>query len=205
MRTDRGNILAPGLRLGPHIFVGLAILLPAFIPAFAGLADWEVVSSYSSATASEFHGIPSHRWLSLNSQRTEPRVEQRAARCGKENRVRKIAPDGMGVGQTSRLSEWGGRLACPLAWTAETGCPPPTGGTPVPLHPARAQRRYFGSLFTNRTMTLSPDHTGGLASSQNSNFPQYFSHSLRRSVQIAAPFSFKKTPRLLFRSTPGGL
>jgi hypothetical protein len=33
-------------------------LLPAFTPKnFRGLAQWEVVSSYSSATAPEFHGI----------------------------------------------------------------------------------------------------------------------------------------------------
>src|ERR1700758_2030649 len=33
-------------------------LLPAFTPeSFRGLAQWEVVSSYSSATAPEFHGI----------------------------------------------------------------------------------------------------------------------------------------------------
>ncbi len=202
MRTDRGNVLASGLRLGP-VF---SWALPSFFPPSSRFRRTGNGKSYPVTAAqlppnfTEFLRTGGYR---LNSQRTEPRVEQRAARRGKENLARKISPGGMGVGQTSRLSEWGGRLACPLAWTAETGCPPPTGGTPVPLHPARAQRRYFGSLFTKRTITLSPDHTG--ASSQNSNFPQYSFHSLRRSVQIAAPFSFKKTPRLLFRSTPGGL
>jgi hypothetical protein len=45
--VDRTNILAPGF-----------ILLPAFTPeAFRGLAQWEVVSSYSSATAPDSHGI----------------------------------------------------------------------------------------------------------------------------------------------------
>jgi hypothetical protein len=45
--VDRTNILAPGF-----------ILLPAFTPEiFRGLAHWEVVSSYSSATAPDSHGI----------------------------------------------------------------------------------------------------------------------------------------------------
>jgi hypothetical protein len=45
--VDRTNILAPGF-----------ILLPAFAPEiFRGLAQWEVVSSYSSATAPDSHGI----------------------------------------------------------------------------------------------------------------------------------------------------
>ena len=45
--VNRTNILAPGF-----------ILLPAFTPkAFRGLAQWEVVSSYSSATAPDSHGI----------------------------------------------------------------------------------------------------------------------------------------------------
>jgi hypothetical protein len=45
--VNRTNILAPGF-----------VLLPAFTPeSFQGLAQWEVVSSYSSATAPDFHGI----------------------------------------------------------------------------------------------------------------------------------------------------
>src|SRR5262249_18755726 len=32
-------------------------LVPAFTPEFWGLAHWEVVSSYSSATAPDSHGI----------------------------------------------------------------------------------------------------------------------------------------------------
>src|SRR5437773_4337420 len=51
--VDRTNILAPGVWClrGTH-------LLPAFTPEiFRGLAHWEVVSSYSSATAPDSHGI----------------------------------------------------------------------------------------------------------------------------------------------------
>ena len=36
----------------------LACLVPAFTPrSFRGLAQWEIVSSYSSATAPDSHGI----------------------------------------------------------------------------------------------------------------------------------------------------
>ena len=69
----------------PLVFGALPSFFPPSSPLSRGLAEWEVVSSYSSATASESHGIPSHRLLSLNSQRTEPRVEQRAAACSKTN------------------------------------------------------------------------------------------------------------------------
>jgi hypothetical protein len=43
---------------------------PPSPPAFRQLAFWEVVSSYSSATASGFHGIPRIHMLVLVSQRT---------------------------------------------------------------------------------------------------------------------------------------
>ncbi len=50
--VDRTNILAPGFWLRK------ARLVPAFTPErFRGLAHWEVVSSYSSATAPDSHGI----------------------------------------------------------------------------------------------------------------------------------------------------
>ena len=39
------------------------------------------------------------------------------------------------------------------------------------------------SLFTKRTITLSPDHTGGFASSHNLYCSQYAVHSARRSVR----------------------
>jgi hypothetical protein len=51
--VNRTNILAPGVwcLCGTH-------LLPAFTPeSVRGLAHWEVVSSYSSATAPDSHGI----------------------------------------------------------------------------------------------------------------------------------------------------
>src|SRR5438876_9375506 len=49
---DRTNILAPGFWLRK------AHLLPAFTPGkVSGIGTWEVVSSYSSATAPELHGI----------------------------------------------------------------------------------------------------------------------------------------------------
>lgn len=51
------------------------ILLPAFTRGLShGLANWGVVSSYSSATASGFHGVPSIESLTLNSQRSARRL-----------------------------------------------------------------------------------------------------------------------------------
>ena len=52
--VDRTNILAPGVCSGIY----RNHLLPAFTPEFfRELAQWEVVSSYSSATAPDSHGI----------------------------------------------------------------------------------------------------------------------------------------------------
>src|SRR5205814_9904706 len=68
--VDRTNILAPGVWClrGTH-------LLPAFTPEiFRGLAHWEVVSSYSSATAPDSHGISCADPLFLSSQRTGSRT-----------------------------------------------------------------------------------------------------------------------------------
>ncbi len=66
--VNRTNILAPGFRprvCGTH-------LLPAFTPeSFRGLAQWEVVSSYSSATAPDSHGISCADPLFSSSQRTD--------------------------------------------------------------------------------------------------------------------------------------
>jgi hypothetical protein len=45
--VDRTNILAPGFAFFP----------PSPPKSFRGLAQWEVVSSYSSATAPDSHGI----------------------------------------------------------------------------------------------------------------------------------------------------
>jgi hypothetical protein len=51
---DQTNILAPGFWSGTR----RTRLLPAFTSkTFRRLAHWKVVSSYSSATAPEFHGI----------------------------------------------------------------------------------------------------------------------------------------------------
>src|SRR5437016_7984035 len=57
--VERANILAPGFRV-PQI--AGCILLPAFTSELFGDWPWEVVSSYSSATAPESHGNSSHRF-----------------------------------------------------------------------------------------------------------------------------------------------
>ena len=59
----------------------------------------------------------------------------------------------------------------------------------------RLGQTYFGDWSTSRTITLSPDHTGGFESSQNLNWLQYAFHSLRRNAQIAAPCFFRNEPR----------
>jgi len=52
MRACGANILAPGLAFSPAFTAGIK-------PGDWHLSSfWEVVSSYSSATASDFHGIP---------------------------------------------------------------------------------------------------------------------------------------------------
>jgi hypothetical protein len=63
MRVDRGSILAPGLQVVDRALARALDRPPILLPAFTagcpaiGLV-WGVVSSYSSATASGFHGIP---------------------------------------------------------------------------------------------------------------------------------------------------
>jgi hypothetical protein len=100
--NDRGNVLASGLRLG---LLALPSFFPPSSPLSQGLAEWEIVSSYSSATAPESHGVPSHRSLSLKSQRTEPHVEQRAARKGKENRPEFFA-HAVALGLPETVPDW---------------------------------------------------------------------------------------------------
>ena len=52
--VDRTNILAPGFVPAD---AGITFLPPSPPKTFWGLAHWEVVSSYSSATAPDSHGI----------------------------------------------------------------------------------------------------------------------------------------------------
>jgi hypothetical protein len=73
MRAGRENILAYGFRrrnFGAHL-----------VSAFTGWqfqpigSVWKLVSDYSSATASDLHGVPPHDLLSIvDSQRTGPAI-----------------------------------------------------------------------------------------------------------------------------------
>src|SRR4029434_8396800 len=89
MRANGGNVLASGLRRPGKS--GGTLLLPAFTSgadlAARGDWHWEVVSSDSSATASDSHGIPSNHWLTFDSQRTASRLSA-AVRAGKKNFAR---------------------------------------------------------------------------------------------------------------------
>jgi len=68
MSAGRGNILASGIRRRAA-WAARRHLLPAFtLETARGLAWWEVVSSHSSATASDLHGVPSvgsRTWVNL--------------------------------------------------------------------------------------------------------------------------------------------
>src|SRR5438105_393537 len=57
--VEWANILAPGFRVPA---IAGCILLPAFTSELFGDWPWEVVSSYSSATAPESHGNSSHQF-----------------------------------------------------------------------------------------------------------------------------------------------
>jgi hypothetical protein len=76
--VDRTNILAPGVcsdLCRNH-------LLPAFTPErFRGLAQWEVVSSYSSATAPDSHGISCADPLFQARKELDREVAAHARRC----------------------------------------------------------------------------------------------------------------------------
>jgi len=76
--VDRTNILAPGVcsdLCRNH-------LLPAFTPEnFRGLAQWEVVSSYSSATAPDSHGISCTDPLFQARKELDREVAVCACRC----------------------------------------------------------------------------------------------------------------------------
>ena len=96
-----------------------AHLLPAFTSATDESAfgdwHWEVVSSYSSATASDSHGIPSNHSLTYNSQRTGAEATGEGE-CGK----RKLAAScsyrtGFGAVRNS-LNFFSASSAPPSSW-----------------------------------------------------------------------------------------
>ena len=76
--VDRTNILAPGVCSD----ICRNHLLPAFTPErFRGLAQWEVVSSYSSATAPDLHGISCADPLFQARKELDPEVATCACCC----------------------------------------------------------------------------------------------------------------------------
>jgi hypothetical protein len=76
--VDRTNILAPGVCSD----LCRSHLLPAFTPErFRGLAQWEVVSSYSSATAPDSHGISCADPLFQARKELDREVAACACRC----------------------------------------------------------------------------------------------------------------------------
>ena len=75
--VDRTNILAPGF---VPILVGITFFPPS-PPNCRGLAHWEVVSSYSSATAPDSHGISCADPLFQARKELDPEVAACARRC----------------------------------------------------------------------------------------------------------------------------
>jgi hypothetical protein len=75
--VDRTNILA--LAYVP-ILVEITFFPPS-PPNFRGLAQWEVVSSYSSATAPDSHGISCADPLFQARKELDPEVAACAQRC----------------------------------------------------------------------------------------------------------------------------
>jgi hypothetical protein len=76
MRAGRENVLTSGLPVCINLHTRL---LPAFtcettIIVVPQIGSWGVVSSYSSATVSEFHGIPSTEPLTYLTRKELPPV-----------------------------------------------------------------------------------------------------------------------------------
>src|SRR5213080_1626877 len=90
-------------------------LLPAFTPEknFQGLAQWEVVSSYSSATAPDSHGISCADPLFQARKELDREVAARARHCKNYFRfILSVCPR-----TSDRVQQLSHRLkAFPLAW-----------------------------------------------------------------------------------------